>query len=83
MSLEAKRRFVGARQPLQRAIEQADMRRSQVGGQGFFINRKAMVLAGDADASRIEVFHRMVGAMVTKLHLEGFGPAGQRHDLVA
>ena len=42
-----------------------------------------MVLAGDADAAVVEVFHRMVGAVVAELHLEGLGAAGQRHDLVA
>src|SRR3982751_6890082 len=55
MALEAESRFVGARQPLQRAVEQADVRRAQVGGQGLLVDREAVVLAGDADAAVVEV----------------------------
>src|SRR5450759_2636584 len=56
---------------------------AQVGGQRFFIHRKAVVLAGDADAAGIQILDRMVGAVVTKLHLEGLATTGQRHDLVS
>ena len=83
VTLEAKCGLVGTGQALQGSIKQRHMGGAQVGGQGFFIHRKTMVLAGDGDTTRIQVFHRVVGAMVAKLHLEGFGSAGQGHDLVA
>lgn len=41
-----------------------------------------MVLTGDADPSAGEFLNRMVGAVMTELHLEGASTAGQRHDLV-
>jgi hypothetical protein len=83
VTLKAKCRFVSALQPLQRAVKQTDVGGAQVGRQCFFIDRKTVVLTGDADTAAIKVFHRMIGAMVTKLHLEGLCATGQRHDLVA
>ena len=34
-------------------------------------------------AAVVQVLHRVVGAVVAELHLEGLGAGGQRHDLVA
>jgi hypothetical protein len=83
VALEAERRLVGAGQALQRAVEQRDVRGAQVVGQRLLVHREAVVLAGDAHAAGIEVLHRVVGAVVAELHLEGLGAGGQRHDLVA
>jgi hypothetical protein len=47
------------------------------------VDRKTVVLAGDADAAAVQVLHGVVGAVVAELHLEGLGTRGQRHDLVA
>ena len=82
MTLETERRLVGTGQTLQGAVKQRHVRGSQVGGQRFFVDRKTVVLAGDGHATRVEVFDRVIGTMVTKLHLESFGAAGQGHDLV-
>jgi hypothetical protein len=52
------------------------------GRQRLLVDRKAVVLAGDADAAAVQVLHRVVGTVVAELHLEGPGPRGQRQDLV-
>ena len=75
VALEAKRRLVGALQALQRAVKQADVGGAQVGRQRFLIHRKTVVLAGDGDATAVQVFDRVVGTVVAKLHLEGLGTA--------
>ena len=82
VTLKAEGRSVGALQALQCVVEQADMGSAQIGGQGLFIDGKTVVLAGNADEACVQVFDRVVGTMVAKLHLEGFCTAGQRHDLV-
>ena len=60
----------------QRAVKQADMGGAQIGRQGFLFHRKTMVLTGDGNATTVEVFHGMIGAMVAEFHLEGFGTTG-------
>src|SRR4051812_43624414 len=64
MTLKAESRLVSARQPLQRAVEQGDVGRAQVGRQGFLIHGKTVVLARNADKPGVKVLHGMVGAMV-------------------
>ena len=59
------------------------MRGAQRGGQRIHRHRKAVVLAGDADAACVQVFHRVVGAVMAVGHLERLGTRGQGHDLVA
>ena len=54
----------------------------QIGRQRLLVDREAVVLAGDAHATGVQVLHRMIRAVVAELHLEGLRPAGQRHDLV-
>ena len=76
MPLKAKGRPVRTFQSLQRAVKQTDVGRAQIGRQSLLIDRKSMVLTGDADAPAIEVLDRMVGAVVTKLPLEGPGATG-------
>ena len=51
VTLEAEGGFVRSRQALQRVVEQADVRGAEIGRQRFFIDRKTVVLAGDADAA--------------------------------
>src|SRR5579871_3817321 len=60
MALEAEGRLVGAGQALQRAVEQADVRRAQVGRQRLGVDREAVVLARDGDPAVVEVLNRMV-----------------------
>ena len=83
VTLEAEGRAVGARQALQRAVEQRHMRRTQVGRQRRLVHREAVVLAGDGDAAGVQVLHRVVGPVMAELHLEGPRTRGQRQDLVA
>ena len=56
---------------------------AQMRRQRSLVDRKAMVLAGDADATAIQVFDRMVGAVVAEFHFESLGTTGQCHDLMA
>ena len=51
VALEAERRPVGAREALQRAVEQRHVRRPQVRRQRRLVDREAVVLAGDLDAA--------------------------------
>ena len=83
VALEAEGRPVGTRQALQGAVEQRHMRGPQVGRQRRFVHREAVVLAGDGHAAGVQVLHRVVGAVVAELHLEGLGARRQRQDLVA
>src|SRR5215207_6543429 len=71
VALEAEGRLVRACQALQRAVEQADVRGTKVGAERLLVDGEAVVLARDGHASRIEVLHRVVGAVVPELHLEG------------
>src|SRR5690349_8754737 len=83
MALEAERGLVDAGEALERVVEQAYVRGTQVGRQALLVDRESVVLAGDADATVVQVLDRMVRAVVAELHLEGLRPRGQRHDLVA
>src|ERR1700704_6800491 len=51
MPLETERRPVGAREPLQAAVEQRYVRRFQIRGERVLVDREAVVLAGDDDCS--------------------------------
>jgi len=42
-----------------------------------------VVLAGDFDLARLEIFDGMVGAAVSELELVGLGAEGEGEDLVA
>src|SRR5256885_16812079 len=54
VALEAEGGAVGAGQALQGAVEERDVRGTQVGRQGLLVDREAVVLAGDADAAVVE-----------------------------
>ena len=62
MPLKAEGRPVGARDPLQRAVEQRPVRGAQRLRQGRFIDRESVVLRGNRRPARIDLHHRVVGA---------------------
>src|SRR5258706_15865271 len=81
--LEAERRTIGARQSLEGAVEEGHVRGPEVCPQRRRIYGKTVVLAGDHHLPGIEVFHRMVRAMVAELHLERLRTRRKAHQLVA
>ncbi len=83
VALKAESRFVFPGQPLQRAVEQRDMRGAHGVGQAGRVHRKTVVLAGDGHAAAIEVFDRVIGAVMAEFHLEALASSGQPHDLMA
>ena len=82
MTLEAECRLVRALHPLQASIEQGLVSNPQVVRQTRFVNREAVVLAGDQYSAVIDVLHRMVGAVMAKLHFYRRGATGQAQQLV-
>src|SRR6185436_4670045 len=82
MALEAESRLVGAFEPLQAAVEQRNVRDPDVCWQRVCVHREAMVLAGDHHPPAVQVLHRMVGAVVAKLHLHRLCTARQSEQLV-
>src|SRR5262245_18444848 len=62
--LEAESRPVGAREPLQAAVEERDVSGPQIPGQRAGVDREAVVLAGDDDRPAVEVLHRVVRTVV-------------------
>src|SRR5216117_883586 len=83
MPLEAERRSVGAREALQAAVEERYVGGLEVRRKGVRVDREAVVLAGDDDRSPLQVLHRVVGAVMPELHLDGLCAAGEPHELVA
>ncbi|MOA15969.1 hypothetical protein D3C78_1361580 [compost metagenome] len=83
VALEAERCFIGAVNALHRVVKQGFVRDAQFGRQVVFVYRKTMVLRGDHDAVVIQIFYRVVAAVVAKLHLHGFCTAGQSQQLMA
>jgi len=70
--------------PCKRVVKQADMRCTQVWqAESFASTAKPWFWLVIDDTASGQVLHGMVGAVVTELHLEGLGTAGQCHDLVA
>src|SRR5262245_63516403 len=63
MALEAERRAVGACEALQAAVKEGHMRRAKRRGHAGRMDRTALVLAGDHDLPRVEVLHRVIGAV--------------------
>jgi len=74
VTLEAERRRVGARNALQRAIEQRDVGACAGWRARSTVDRKTVVLAGDRYPPAVEVLHRMIGAVMAELHLDGLAP---------
>src|ERR1700752_4304627 len=83
MSLEAERRAVLEGNPLERAVEQRAVCRLHRLRERALIDREAVILAGDVDAARLELLHRVVGAVVAELHLHGARAGGESEELVA
>ena len=65
------------------AVEQADVRRRRVGGQGRGVHCKAVVHARDLDSAVAQALYRMVCAAVALVHLLRTRPYGQPEHLVA
>lgn len=58
------------------------MRGTGIGRQCIGIHRKTVVLTRDVDTLRFNVFHRVIGAVMAELHLEGLRTDGEPHDLM-
>src|SRR5688500_8555675 len=69
VALEAERRPVGARNTLERAVEQRAEGGPQHRRQARFVDRETVVLAGDEHAAAAQLLHRVVRAVMTELHL--------------
>src|SRR6267378_4280057 len=78
--LEAEGCAIRPREPLERTVEEGHMRRPQVGAQRRRIDGEAVVLARDHHLAGVEILHRMIGAVVPELHLEGLGAGCEAHD---
>src|SRR5690242_15766391 len=83
MPLEAERGPIGAREALEGTVEERYMRRPQIRAQRRWIDREAVVLAGDDDLAAVEILQRVVGAVVAELHLQSLRARGEAHQLVA
>src|SRR5579885_3898544 len=70
VALEAECRTILEREALERAVEERAVCGAHVGGQRRFIDGEAVILAGDEHPPGIEVLHRMVGAVMSELHLQ-------------
>src|SRR6266705_306479 len=81
--LETERGPVGARRALQAPVKKRDVGASQVRRERGRIDREAVVLAGDDDRAALQVLHRVVGAVMSELHLHGLGSGGEAHQLMA
>ena len=82
MKLDAEERPEPGANPFIGSIVEVDEPRLTVSGQGAFIDRKAVVLAGDITTSRQLVLHRLVDASVTIRKLAGVCSCGQCQNLV-
>src|SRR6185295_12418905 len=71
MVLHRVHRLAGDRKALDRAVVQVYLGDGAGGRQRIRIDGEAVVLAGDGDATRGDVAHRLVPAMVAELELEG------------
>src|SRR5438105_549115 len=82
MALEAERRRIENPHALIAAVEQGAMRDARVFRQRRLVDRKAVVLARDQYAARLEVLHRMVRAVMTELHLQRLRTHRKAENLV-
>src|SRR5258706_36212 len=83
MPLETERRPVGAREPLQAAVEQRHVRRFQIRRKRVRVDGEAVVLAGDDHRSALQILHWVVGAVMPEFHFHGLRAGGETHELVA
>ena len=82
MPLEAECGLSDQLKALQTAVKEGAVRGTGIGRQRIGIHRKTVVLARDVDALRFNVFHRVIGAVMAELHLEGLRTDGEPHDLM-
>src|SRR5260370_36696759 len=82
MALKTERRPVGARNALQRTVEQGAMRGPQVVRQRGLVHRKGVVLTRYQDASGVDLQYRMIGAVMSEFHFHGLGAAGQSEQVM-
>src|SRR6266702_1664739 len=82
MTLKTERRPIGARDALQRTVEQGAMGGPQVAGQRGLVHRETMVLTRYEDPAGVDLEHRMIGAVMSKFHFHGLGAAGQSEQLM-
>src|SRR5450631_1141231 len=82
MSLKTERRPVGARDALQRTVEQRAMRGPQVARQRGLVHRETMVLTRYQDPPGVDFQHRMIRAVMPEFHFHGLGTAGQSQQLM-
>ena len=76
VALKAEGWLICAMNTLQRAIKQRAMGGAQAVWQSFLIDSKAVVLASNHDNIVVYIFYRMIGTMVTELHLHCLGTGG-------
>ncbi len=77
VSLKTEGRLVSTMHTLQGPIEQGPMRGAQCVRKFLLVYRKTVVLAGDHDFARRQVLHRVIGTVMTELHLHGLRTTGQ------
>src|SRR5438445_819107 len=83
MPLKAERRPIGACEALQAAVEERNMGGLEVRRERVRVDREPVVLAGNDDRSALQIFHRVVGAVMPELHLQGLRAGSEPHELVA
>src|SRR5688572_22871592 len=62
--LHAKRRQLAVPDAFDRAVVEAAVRHFKRARQARFVDREAVVLAGDLDGARVKPLHRVIGAAV-------------------
>ena len=82
MPLEAECGLPDQLKALQTAVKERVVRGTGIGRQRIGIHRKTVILARDVNALRFNVFHRVIGAVMAELHLEGLRTDGEPHDLM-
>ena len=84
MVLHRENRLGTVAKTLARLVVEIDLGGFHLGrGQGAWIDRKPVILGGDADPARGQVLDRLVAAAMTELELEGLSPERVAENLVA
>ena len=83
MMLDREDRLVLQPQAAIRSVEQRHMGLLDIVGKRLLVDGEAVVHRDDLDLARGIVAHRMVGAMMALMHLDGFGAEGEAEHLVA
>ena len=58
------------------AVIEIDVGHFHIGRQTGGIDRKTMILAGDADLATAQIFDRLIATAMTKFEFEGFATVG-------